>query len=75
MCRHFAQHCENVEDLEADLRSAANMQQITKKLLPKIAVRRSRRKSELQTKEFVLTDLHVDERLETENQVQEMAIG
>ena len=51
------------------------MQQILTKLPPKIAVRRSTRKSELQTKEFVLTDLHVDEWLETENQVQEMAIG
>ena len=51
------------------------MQQIIKKLLPKIALRRSMRKSELQTKEFVLTDLHVVEWLETENEVQEMAIG
>ena len=51
------------------------MQQILTKLPPKIAVRRSTRKSELQTKEFVLTDLHVDEWLETENQVQDMAIG
>ena len=50
------------------------MQQIIKKLLPKIALRRSTRKSELQTKEFVLTDLHVVEWLETENEVQEMAI-
>ena len=48
---------------------------MTKKLPPKIAVRRSTRKSVLQIKEFVLTDLHVDEWLETENQVQEMAIG
>ena len=48
------------------------MQQIIKKLLPKIAVRRSTRKSELQTKEFVLTDLHVVEWLETENEVQEI---
>ena len=37
------------------------MQQIIKKLPPKISVRRSTRKSELQTKEFVLTDLHVVE--------------
>ena len=44
------------------------MQQIITKLPPKIAVRRSTRKSELQKKEFVLTDLHVDEWLETENQ-------
>ena len=51
------------------------MQQILTKLPPKIAVRRSTRKSELQTKEFVLTDLHVDEWLERENQVQEMVIG
>ena len=51
------------------------MQQIIKKLSPKIAVRRSTQKSELQTKEFVLTDLHADQWLETENQVQEMAIG
>ena len=50
------------------------MQQIIKKLLPKIALRRSTRKLELQTKEFVLTDLHVVEWLETENEVQEMAI-
>ena len=42
------------------------MQQIIKKLPPKIAIRRSTRNSELQTK---------DERLETENQVQEIAIG
>ena len=51
------------------------MQQIIKKLPPKIAVRRSTRKSEMQTKEFVLTDPHVHEWLETENQVREMAIG
>ena len=51
------------------------MQQIIKKLPRKIPVRSSTRKSELQTKEFVLTDLHVDEWLETENQVQEMAVG
>ena len=51
------------------------MQQIIKKPPPKIAVRRNTRKSELQIKEFVLTDLHVDEWLETENQVQEIAIG
>ena len=51
------------------------MQQIIKKLPPKIAVRRSTRKPELQTKEFFLTDLQVEEWLEIENQVQEMAVG
>ena len=51
------------------------MQQIITKLPPKIAVRSSTRKSDLQTKEFVLTDLHVDDWLEIENQLEEMAIG
>ena len=49
------------------------MQQIVRKLPPKIAVRRSTRKLELQPKEFDIIDL--DEWLETENQVQEMAFG
>ena len=44
LCRQLAQHCENVEDLEADLRSAGNTQQIVTKLPLKIAVRRSTRK-------------------------------
>ena len=73
LCRQLAQHCEKVEDLKADLRSPANMQQIVTKLPPKIAVRRSTRKLELQPKEFDIIDL--DEWLETENQVQEMAFG
>ena len=58
---------------EADLRPAANMQQIITKLPPKIAVRWSRRKLELQPKEVDLKDL--DEWLETEVQVKEMAFG
>ena len=58
---------------EADLRAAANMQQIISKLPPKIAVRWSRRKLELQAKEVDLKDL--DEWLEREVQVQEMAFG
>ena len=58
---------------EADLRAAANMQQIVTKLPPKIAVRWSRRKLELQPKEVDLNDL--DEWLGTEVQVQEMAFG
>ena len=58
---------------EADLRAAANMHQIIIKLTPKIAVRWSRRKLELQPKEVDLNDL--DEWLETELQVQEMAFG
>ena len=49
------------------------MQQIVTKLPPKIAVRRSTRKLELQPKEFDIIDL--DEWLETDNQVQEMAFG
>ena len=49
------------------------MKQIVTKLPPKIAVRRSTRKLELQPKEFDIIDL--DEWLETENQVQEMAFG
>ena len=49
------------------------MQQIVRKLPPIIAVRRSTRKLELQPKEFDIIDL--DEWLETENQVQEMAFG
>ena len=73
LCRQLAQHCENVEDLKADLRSAANIQQIVTKLPPKIALRRSTRKLELQPKEFDITDL--DEWLKSENQVQEMAFG
>ena len=28
LCRQLTKHCENVEDLEADFRSAANMRQI-----------------------------------------------
>ena len=51
------------------------MQQIITKLPPKIAVRSSTRKSKLQTQEFVLTDLHVVDWLEIENQLEEMAIG
>ena len=60
-------------DHEADLRAAANMLQIVRKLPPKIAVRWSRRKLELQPKEVGLNDL--DEWLGTEVQVQEMAFG
>ena len=73
LCRQLAQHCENVEDLKADLRSAANMQQIVTKLLLKIGVRRSTRKIGLRPKEFDITNL--DEWLKTENQDQEMAFG
>ena len=58
---------------EADLRAAANMQQIITKLPPKIAVRWSKRKLELQPKEVDLKDL--DEWLETEVQVLGMAFG
>ena len=58
---------------EADLRAAANMQQVITKLPPKIAVRWSRRKFELQPKDVDLKDL--DEWLETEVQVQNMAFG
>ncbi|PFX12456.1 hypothetical protein AWC38_SpisGene23585 [Stylophora pistillata] len=57
----------------ADLRAAANMQQIVTKLPPKIAVRWSRRKLELHPKEVDLNDL--DEWLGIEVQVQEMAFG
>ena len=42
---------------EADLRAAANMQQIVTKLPPKISVRWSRQKLELQPKEVDLHDL------------------
>lgn len=42
---------------EADLRAAANMQQIVTKLPPKIAVRWSQQKLELQPKEVDLHDL------------------
>ena len=73
LCRQLAQHCENVEDLKADLRSAANMQQIVTKLPLKIGVRRSTRKIGLRPKEFDITNL--DEWLKTENQDQEMAFG
>ena len=73
LCRQLAQHCENVEDLNADLRSAANMQQIVTKLPLKIGVRRSTRKIGLRPKEFDITNL--DEWLKTENQDQEMAFG
>ena len=52
-----------LENLKADLWSAANLQQIVTKLPPKIAVRRSTRKLELQPKEFDIIDL--DEWLET----------
>ena len=58
---------------EADLRAAANVQQIVTKLPPKIAVGWSRRKLELQPKEVDLNDL--DEWLGTEVQVQELAFG
>ena len=58
---------------EADLRAAANMQQTVTKLPPKITVRWSRRKLELQPKEVDLNDL--DEWLGTEVRVQEMAFG
>ena len=73
LCRQLAQYCESVEDLKADLRSAANMQQIVTKLPLKIAVRRSTRKLELRPKEFDITNL--DEWLETKNQDQELAFG
>ena len=53
---------------EADSRTAANIQQI----IPKIDLRWSRRKLELQPKEVDLKDL--DKWLETEVQVQEMAL-
>ena len=69
LCRQLAQHCENVEDLKADLRSAANMQQIVTKLPLKLGVRRSTRKIGLRPKEFDITNL--DEWLKTENQDQE----
>ena len=68
LCRQLAQDCENVEDLKADLRSAANMQQIVTKLPLKIGVRRSTRKIELGPKEFDITNL--DEWLKTGNQDQ-----
>ena len=58
---------------EADSRAAANIQQIIPKIPPKIALRWSRRKLELQPKEVDLKDL--DKWLETEVQVQEMALG
>ena len=60
---------------EADLRAAANMQQIITKVPSKIVVRwsTSRRKLEFQPKEVDLKDL--DEWLETEVQIQEMAFG
>ena len=58
---------------EADSRAAANIQQIIPKIPPKIALRWSRWKLELQPKEFDLKDL--DKWLETEVQVQEMALG
>ena len=54
---------------EADSREAANIQQI----IPKSALRWSRRKLELQPKEIDPKDL--DKWLETEVQVQEMALG
>ena len=57
----------------ADLQAAANMQQIVSKLPPKIALRWSRQKLELQPKEVDLNDL--DKWLETEVQVQETAFG
>ena len=56
-----------------DLRSEAYTQQIVTKLHPKIAVRWSTRKLELQPKELHFT--YLDEWLETENQVQEKAFA
>ena len=58
---------------EADSRAAANIQHIIPKIPPKIALRWSRRKLELQPKEVDLKNL--DKWLETELQVQEMALG
>ena len=58
---------------EADSRAAANIQQIIPKIPPKIALKWSRRKLELQPKEVDLKEL--DNWLETEVQVQEMALG
>ena len=57
---------------EADSQAAANIQQIIPKIPPKIALRWNRRKLELKPKEVDLKDL--DKWLETEVQVQEMAL-
>ena len=58
---------------KTDSRAAGNIQQIIPKTTPKSALRWSRRKLELQPKEVDLRDL--DKWLETEVQVQEMAVG
>ena len=57
----------------ADLKAAANMEQVMRKLPTAVSERWSRKKLELQPKEVDLTDL--DKWLETEVQVKEMAVG
>ena len=57
---------------KADLRAAANMQQIITKLPPKIAVRWSRRELELQPKEVDLKDLDQLKELILSHQLKEL---